>query len=224
VHHFQGGHFDHGGALEFAVVGHQPDLARLRHDGAGHHDFAHVVVAQRAVGVDAADADQADVDLELTDEVQSYFSHDAEVFGAQGAAGHHDFALWVGRQNTGHVQVIGHHPQVAVLQKFSGHCFYGGANVHEQAGPVRNGGGHLPGNVLLGAGLEALAFGVGDVAGGRVHGPHAAMKALQLGRLGQALDVAPGGLQGDPELFGQFFGLDAALLFDGLQDGELSGV
>jgi hypothetical protein len=38
------------------------------------------------------------------------------------------------------------------------------------------------------------------------------------------LDIAPGGLQGDPELLGQFFGLDAALIFDGLQDGELSGV
>jgi hypothetical protein len=61
--------FHHRRAVELAVVGGQPDLARVLDDGARHLHLAVVEVAQRAVGFDARDADQADVDLELADEV-----------------------------------------------------------------------------------------------------------------------------------------------------------
>src|SRR5256885_5400149 len=52
--------FRSGLAVELAVVGGQPDLARLGNDGLGHLDFAHVEVAQAAIGLDGRDADQGE--------------------------------------------------------------------------------------------------------------------------------------------------------------------
>ena len=70
---------DHRRAVELAVVGGQPDLARVLDDGVRHLHLAVVEVAQRAVGLDARDADQADVDLELADEVDRRLADDAAV-------------------------------------------------------------------------------------------------------------------------------------------------
>src|SRR5256885_15344340 len=78
--------FRSGLAVELAVVGGQPDLARLGNDGLGHLDFAHVEVAQAAIGLDGRDADQGDVHLELADEVHGRLAHDAPVARAHHAA------------------------------------------------------------------------------------------------------------------------------------------
>src|SRR5438105_15449869 len=53
---------DHRRPVELAVVGRDPDLARVLDDRTGDLDLAVVEVAQRAVGLYARDADQADVD------------------------------------------------------------------------------------------------------------------------------------------------------------------
>jgi hypothetical protein len=43
----------HGLAVELAGVGRQPDFARVFHDRARHLHLAKIIVAQRAVGLDA---------------------------------------------------------------------------------------------------------------------------------------------------------------------------
>ncbi len=70
------GDFHHGLAFELAAVGGQPNFARLLDDGAGHADFAQVVVAQRTVGFDAGYADQSDIDLETADEIDGGIADD----------------------------------------------------------------------------------------------------------------------------------------------------
>ncbi|KAG1385905.1 hypothetical protein G6F59_017137 [Rhizopus arrhizus] len=105
--------FHHGLAFELAAVGGQPDLARLFDDGPGHAHFAEVVVAQRAVGFDARNADQSDIHLELADEVHGGFAADAAVARTHHAAGHDDFAVRVVGQDVGHMQVVRDDAQAA---------------------------------------------------------------------------------------------------------------
>src|SRR5690606_23757716 len=124
--------FDHGLSLELAAVGGQPDFAGLFDDAARHAHFAEVVVAQRAVGFDARNGDQADVDLELADEVDGGFAHDAAVARPHDAAGDDDFAVGVVRQDVRHVQVVGNDPQAAVVQQGARNGFGGGADVQDQ--------------------------------------------------------------------------------------------
>lgn len=62
------------------------DLARLRNDGLGDLHFAQIEVAQRAVLLDAGDADHADVHAELADEIDRRLAHDAVVARAHHAA------------------------------------------------------------------------------------------------------------------------------------------
>src|SRR5262249_11767444 len=59
----------HGAAAELAVVGDEEDLARVRHDALRCPDLAMIEIQQRSVGIDAADADDAEIDLELAEEV-----------------------------------------------------------------------------------------------------------------------------------------------------------
>lgn len=69
----------HGVAAELGVVGHQEHLARIVDDRPRHPHLAVVVVEQRPVPVDAADADDADIDLELADEIERRLADDAAV-------------------------------------------------------------------------------------------------------------------------------------------------
>ena len=111
------GQLDHGLALELAAVGGQPDFARLFDDGAGDAHFAEVVVAQRAVGLDAGNADQADIHLELADEIHGGFANDASVARADHAAGHDHLAVRIVGQDVGHVQVVGDDAQATMAQQ-----------------------------------------------------------------------------------------------------------
>ena len=47
------GDANQGLPVEFGLIGHQPDLARLLNDGLGHLNFTRIEIAQRAVGLDA---------------------------------------------------------------------------------------------------------------------------------------------------------------------------
>ena len=65
--------------------------------------------------VDAGDADDGNVHLELADEVHRRLAHDAPVARAHHAADHDDFAVRVGAQDAGHIQVVGDDAQATVL-------------------------------------------------------------------------------------------------------------
>ena len=201
----------HGRAVEFAVVCGQPDLAGMLDDGAGHLDFAVVVVTQGAVGFDAADANQANVDFELPNEVHRRFAHDALVAAAHLPPGHDHFAVAVRAHQRGDVQVVGDDAQAPVVVQFVGHGFDGGADVHDERAAVGNALGHGFGDAQLACRLHGLALAVGDVFGGGARQAHAAMKAGQQTGFGQALHITAHGLQGHPKTFGQGFDGHGAL-------------
>ncbi len=130
------GQLHHGRAVELAVVGGQPHLAGLFDDGLRHLHLAVVKVAQRAIGLDARDADERDVHLELADEVHRRLAHDAPVARAHHAASDDDLALGVAAQDGGHVQVVGDDAQAPVVQQRLGNGLGGGADVQDQRAVV----------------------------------------------------------------------------------------
>src|SRR3989344_117453 len=79
----QCGQLHHGWAVELAEVAPQPDLSCVFDDGLRHLHFAVVEVAQGAIGLDARDAYERNVHLELADEVHRRFADDAPVAGGR---------------------------------------------------------------------------------------------------------------------------------------------
>ena len=206
------------------MVGRQPHLPAGADDGLRHLHLAHVEVAQRAVGLDAGDADHADVDTELADEFHRGLADDASVARAHLAAGHDHLAVGVVAEDGGHVQVVGEDAQAAVVHQRAGNRLGGGADVQDQAAALGHLGGHGLGDAALGVVVQGLALAVGDVLGGAGRQPHAAVKARQQAGVGQQLHVAPHRLQRDAETLGQGLHRGRALGAHGLQHTGLAGV
>ena len=200
----------HGRADELAVVGGQPDLARLLQDGARHAHLAVVEVAQRAVGLDARDADQRDVHLELAHERHRGLADDGAVARPHRAAGDEQLAVRMIAEDRRHVEVVGDDAQPAVPHQRVRDGLGGGADVDDQRAAVRHRLGHRLGDAPLGGVVEALAPAVGDVLGGRARRAHAAVEAPQQAGLGQQAHVAAHRLQRHAEAFGQRLHAQAA--------------
>ncbi len=107
-----------------------------------------IKLQQRAIAVYAADAENAEVEAELRDKVEGGFpmippsrlrssppANNAEVLF------HH--------QRVGDVKVIGHNPQIVVIEQGVRHRFRRGADINKQRRPVRDLAGHPPGDTLF---------------------------------------------------------------------------
>ena len=99
-------------------------------------DLAGIEIQQRAVGVDAADADDPEVDLELADEVETVIADDAAIPAAHVAAGDDDLEFVVLAENAGDLQIIGDDPQAFVAQQRLRHLLRRGADIDEERGVV----------------------------------------------------------------------------------------
>jgi hypothetical protein len=206
------GELHHRGPIELAVVGGEPNLARLLDDRARHLHLAVVEVAQRAVGLDARDADQPDVDAKLLDELHRRLADDAAVARAHQATGDDHLAIRVVRQDRGHVEVVGDDAQALVLQQFARHRLGGGADVDDHRAALRHGLRHRARDLALGLFVQMLALAIADVLGGRARHARATVKACQQAGVGQQADVAPHRLQGDAEAFGHCLDRQHAVL------------
>lgn len=116
----------HGITAELAGVDGEKDLAGIVDDGLGNPHFLVIEVEQAAVVVDAADADDRVVDLELLDEVHGSLADDTAV-AAYRTAGHQHFEVGLGAELGSDVQVIGDDLQAFVVLQFAGNGLGGGA-------------------------------------------------------------------------------------------------
>ncbi len=131
------------------MVGHQHHAAGIFDNRAFGAHFVIVEFEQRAVHIDAADAENAVIETELRDEVQGGFAHDAAVAGAHFTAGQDQAEVFLGGQQGGDVEVVGDYAQVLVVHQRMGHRFRRGADIDEQRGAVRD----LAGDALRDAGF-----------------------------------------------------------------------
>jgi acetyl-CoA acetyltransferase len=90
-------------------------------------------------------------------------SFDAPVARTHHAPDHNDFAVRVGAQDAGHIEVVGDDGEPAVVDQFAGNGFHRGADIQYQRASVGYGGGYGAGNAGLAGGVEHFALAVGDV-------------------------------------------------------------
>ena len=86
-----------GGAIEFRMVSRKDDLARILNDTLGYPYFAVVVVKQRTVLVNGADANNAKVHLELVNKIRGLFAHNTTVVAAYLAPSNNDIKVFFGQ-------------------------------------------------------------------------------------------------------------------------------
>ena len=126
---------DNSAATELGVIGHEPDFAGLLDDGLGDAHFTVVIVEQRAVFVDAGDADDADVDAKLLHEVDRGLANDAAVAVAHEAAGDNDLRVRAAGEDRRDVQIIGDDTQTAgpvLADQCLGDFFGGRSNIDDE--------------------------------------------------------------------------------------------
>ena len=190
-------------------------------DRLGDTHFLIVEFQQRAIFIDAADANDPEVDLELVDEVDGCLADDAAIAGTHHAAGHDDIEILLVLEDGRHVQVVGDDLKPVVITQRLGHHLVAGADVDEQRGVVRNlpgqGGRHAP----LGAQVQCLAGAVGGADGTGLK-PRAPVHALERAGLGQLIEVATNGLRRDLEVTGQLLDGGISLTRDQFDNGAMA--
>jgi hypothetical protein len=111
-----------------------------------------------------------------------------------------------------------------VVQQRFGDGLGGGADVEDQRAVVGHFGRHGARNARLAVGVERFALRVCNVLDGRAGHAHAAVKASHQALFGQALHVAPHGLQCDAQGFGELFDGDGLALPYFIEQQELAGI
>ncbi|VVT04418.1 hypothetical protein MARINON1_52282 [Marinobacter salarius] len=211
----------HGVAAELGMVRGQQYLAGILDDGLGNPDFPVIEVQQRTVTVDAADTDNAEIHLELVDEVPSGFTHDAAVAVTHFAAGNNDVEVFLGGKNGCDVKVVGDYLEVVFLKQGLGNGFRGGADVDEHGGVVGDHVDQCFSDALLGFQVHDFASLVGSVHRAGVDAGAAVMSAQFL-LAGQVVQIPADGLRRYLELINQLLGGHEAVLLDELHDQVLS--
>ena len=83
------------------------------------------------------------------DKVEGGFPDDPAVPATQFAAGENNAEVLFHHQRVGDVKVIGHNPQIVVIEQGVRHRFRRGADINKQRRPVRDLAGHPPGDTLF---------------------------------------------------------------------------
>ena len=110
------------------MIGHQHPLAGLRNDGLAYRHFGAVEIQHIAVLVQRRTAHNRQIHLELLDQAHRGGANQPTIGAAQRATGHHHLDLWIGHQDIGNIQVIGHNQQITMGQQRAGHGLGRGAN------------------------------------------------------------------------------------------------
>ena len=96
---------------------------------------AHLMIVelqQRAVAVDAADPQNAEIQTELGNKVERRFANDAAVTAAKFAARENNAKIFFHHQRVRHVEVVGHDTQIAVAEQRVRHGLWRGPDINKQ--------------------------------------------------------------------------------------------
>ncbi len=203
--------------MKFRVVRYKIGLAGLRNDGLADADLVDVKVKDVAIQVHSRAADHGIVELELPDGLCRKATHQTAIGPAQGATRHNDFAFWIAIQDVGHIDIVGHHHDVAMLQKFPRYGFGTGPDIQEYRGIRRQSDGAGPADGAFGSIIQAAPFLVPDIGGARGQNC-SAMHPGQCPRIGKFGQIPPYGLQCDIKMLGQSIHSDLAGPAGDLQD------
>src|SRR3989344_3511027 len=199
----------HSVAAELAGVDGQKYLARIADNRLGDPHFLVVEVEQTAVFIDATDADQGEIDLELLDKIHRCLADDAAV-AAHRTAGQQHFEVGLGAELGRYMQVVGDDLQAFVAEQLTGDGFGGGTDVDEERGVVGDLRGNRGGDALFFIAHLPGAHAVGGVLRAGAFTGCATVGAAQQTLLGELIDVAADGLRGDGKCLSQLVDADIA--------------
>ncbi len=114
---------NHGIAPEFTVISDGECSAGIAHHYLGNAYFVVVKIQQIAIHVNATDTGNSKIHTELTNKIPGSFANDAAIAVAHFTTGNDNGKILPGKQYGRHVQVIGHHFQIPMVQQRSGHRF-----------------------------------------------------------------------------------------------------
>ena len=126
----------HGAAAELGVVGSQEDLGASSRRWPGRRGLAVIEIEQAAVEIYAADADNAEVHLELVDGVDRRLADDALIATPHQAAGDDHLELGIPAHDTGNIEIIGDHAEPGMVQQGLCDSLGRGADVDEERGVI----------------------------------------------------------------------------------------
>ena len=149
------------------MVGDQEYLPGVAHDGLRGPYLIVVVIEQRAVLVDAADADHGVVDAELGNHVVRGLSDHATITIAYRAAGDDDAESRVCGQQQGDVEIVRDEAQILVIQQLPRYRLRRRADIDEEGRVRRDVLRNEPRDAPLLVEVEHLARRVVDVLDAR---------------------------------------------------------
>ena len=106
---------DHCTTLEFALVRNQKDLSGVFDNGLSDPNLMIVKVEQGSIRVDAGNADDAEINLELADKIDGCFAGNAAITRSDSAACYNDFKTGIAAQDHCNIEVVGDNPQAGMI-------------------------------------------------------------------------------------------------------------
>ena len=212
----------HGVAAELAGVDGEKYLSRIADDGLGDTHFLVVEVEQAAVFINATDANQGEIDLELLDKIHRRLTDDTAV-AAHRTAGQQHFEVSLGAELGRHMQVVGDDLQALVAEQLTGDGFGGGTDVDEERSVVGDLRGNRGGDALFFIAHLPGAHAVSGVLCAGTFTGCATVGAAQQTLLGELIDVAADGLRGDGKCLSQLVDADIAAFAGEFENVVLAG-
>src|SRR6185436_13609628 len=102
-------------APELADVRDQQGDSAVSNDGLTGLELVRVKIEQRAILIDAADAENSEIRLEPGKKPHCGVADDIAVQGAQRSPGDRDFDVGITRERRGHVQIVGYDSQILTM-------------------------------------------------------------------------------------------------------------
>ncbi len=164
--------------------------------------------ADARLGVEAGDAEDADVGVDGLEGCHRGRAHGCQPGAVQPAADEVDLQMGVLRQGDGDWWAVGDHRRAQLVGQVGGHLERGGAGVddHHLAGPDQ--GRRGTGDRLLG--LGGLLSPLAEIEVGRRGRQGAAVHPLQQAGVGEVTKVSPHCVLGDGEMLAQLGGAHLA--------------
>ena len=191
-----------GGSPEFRAIDDENRLPTALADRLPGQHFGAFEIDQRAVRLDAADAENAEIGAVGTKQRLGLRTEEIAVGQAKHAAGHEDAVRAVGGELHRGIHVVGDDGEVLVMGERLRDHLRRRADAERDGGPRRNEQRHLVADPALGLRIGDAPCVVGNVDGWIDLSGSAVTPAQEIG-IAQGVDVTPDGLGRDRELLSE---------------------
>ena len=176
------------------MIGGEKDFPGIIDNGACGVDFTIIEIQQGPVQINAADADDAEVNPKLFDKIDGHRADDTPVPVSYQPAGDDHLKIFISAQNRGNIEVVCNHLEAFMAHQGFGDLFGGGADVDEKRRMVGDVIGNHAGDFLFFFQTQNFTFRIRHIFRTCGH-PGTAMIAPEHALFTEGVDIAPDGLR-----------------------------